>query len=514
MPMPNFYVPRWWQKFNIFDVDRGGDGVAPGKTPALRVMHTSDLFLGNFLTLWLFFCITLGIYSHIRAPEGRYIAIIGSFAGIAAQFTLYSGRTVAARWIFILPVVITVATAPWMLNGIRTPVISNMPLLLILTGWMLGRRAMLLVGGGFIVALVSMWAIEALGWWNMPVPLRGPDTWLMVFAFNLTACAIVMAVLIGNYQADMQRESACQERLTTALQFSSLVIDCSPVPIRVFDRIGRCIAVNEAYAQLIGVSRSQLMTESLHDVAMQKTSGLAEDCKRALETGQPLQKEIQAETNNGRSLWLQAHLVPFDSDGQRHLLAHFIDLTERHHFTQELKQLAFHDGLTGLANRRLFFEHLYHAVQQCQRNTQWGAVLMLDLNRFKQLNDQHGHEAGDRLLIEVAHRLRSTIRSTDIAARLGGDEFTLLLYPLGSTEAQAQAHALHLMSKLHDLLAQPYQLGDITHSSSASIGLALIAPDKNVDAEALMRSADAQMYAAKQANAQGRNVLPFSQTPT
>ena len=164
MPMPNYYVPRWWRKFNIFDVDRGGENIASGKTPALRVMHTSDVFLGNFLTLWLVFCIILGIYAHIRAPEGLYIAVITSFAGIAAQLILHSGHTVAARWIFVLPVAVTVATAPWMLNGIRTPVITNMPLLLILTGWMLGRRAMLFVGGGFVAVLVSLWMAESQGW--------------------------------------------------------------------------------------------------------------------------------------------------------------------------------------------------------------------------------------------------------------------------------------------------------------------------------------------------------------
>ena len=96
--------------------------------------------------------------------------------------------------------------------------------------------------------------------------------------------------------------------------------------------------------------------------------------------------------------------MPFAREGQRYLLAHFIDLTERHRATQELQQLAFHDSLTGLANRRLFFEHLRHAMERCRRSGEWGAVLMLDLNRFKQLNDQHGHEAGDHLLVEGARR--------------------------------------------------------------------------------------------------------------
>ncbi|MEG2034620.1 MAG: GGDEF domain-containing protein, partial [Janthinobacterium sp.] len=181
--------------------------------------------------------------------------------------------------------------------------------------------------------------------------------------------------------------------------------------------------------------------------------------------------------------------VPFAREGQRHLLAHFIDLTERHRATQELQQLAFHDSLTGLANRRLFFEHLRHAMERCRRSGEWGAVLMLDLNRFKQLNDQHGHEAGDHLLVEVARRITAGIRASDVVARLGGDEFTVLLHPLGSTAEQAHQHADVVRSKLQALLTQPYVLPGVTHHGSASIGCAWFDPLCSLDVEAVLRQA-------------------------
>lgn len=500
VPTPHAPANDGWRTiFSGNDADDTALMATPGHTPAQRVMHTSDAFFRRFLRLWLGFGVLSSIYTYFWAPEALYAAAICLLTGIAATVCLRTGHTVAARWLFVLPLCITTAVSPWLVNGIRTPVLANIPMMLVLTGWMLGRRAMWIMAGAFMLVVASLWGLERQGLWTMPVALRSTDLWLIVLLLSLLACSMVMSELIGNYQADMQREAAWQQRLSSALQFASLVIDHSPVPIRVFDQHGRCVAVNEAYVRLIGVPSTQLMRESLHDAAMQKTSGLAEDCKRALLTGESLQREVQAEAHDGRPLWLQAHLVPFDREGQRYLLAHIIDLTERHRATQELQQLAFHDGLTGLANRRLFFEHLQHAVEQGHRQRQWGAVLMLDLNHFKQLNDLHGHAAGDRLLVQVAERIQTAVRTSDVVARLGGDEFTVLLSPLGETAGLAHEHAVQLQTKLQAQLDLPYTLGDITHHGSASLGCALIAPDHGGDIEALLRTADAHMYAAKQA---------------
>ena len=163
---------------------------------------------------------------------------------------------------------------------------------------------------------------------------------------------------------------------------------------------------------------------------------------------------------------------------------------------EELRQLAFVDGLTKLPNRRLFMDRLQHGIQNSKRHSKHGAVLFIDLNKFKQLNDTHGHEAGDLLLIEVARRLCDVVRVSDTVARLGGDEFVVLIEDLDNQADVAQRNLTVLIDKLRHALAEDYVLGDIRHSGSASVGSTLFYGG-NVSAEALLKRADAAMYEAK-----------------
>ena len=241
------------------------------------------------------------------------------------------------------------------------------------------------------------------------------------------------------------------------------------------------MAVNDAYAQLMGEPRDALLSQSLHDNAMQ-SSGLTAECLHVLETGASAQREVQLTTSDGRALWLGAHLVPFERDGQRHLLAHFIDLTQHRHATQELKQLAFHDSLTGLANRRLFWEHFQQTQLLCARNQTWGAVLLLDLNRFKQLNDQQGHQIGDRMLRQLSGLLQQTLQPGETLGRYGGDEFVLLWPGTDSQQALQRAEALNRQVQL--------QLG-----ISLSLGVAGFLPHDTV--RRWLYRADLALYQAK-----------------
>jgi diguanylate cyclase (GGDEF)-like protein len=234
-----------------------------------------------------------------------------------------------------------------------------------------------------------------------------------------------------------------------------------------------------------------------------QSSGLTAECLQVLRTGLASQREVPLTTKDGRMLWLQAHLVPFDRDGQRHLLAHFIDLTEHHRTTQELKQMAFHDSLTGLANRRLLWDHFVRTQPLRVRHQEWGAVLLLDLNQFKQLNDRYGHNAGDVVLQTVARRLQHSVRASDVIARLGGDEFALLVQGDWSNEAQAKEHVQRLCDKLLRSLSTPCSLSEAGHAvayrASASIGFALIDPQGRNDLDTLLRCADTRMYQHKRA---------------
>jgi diguanylate cyclase (GGDEF)-like protein len=179
-----------------------------------------------------------------------------------------------------------------------------------------------------------------------------------------------------------------------------------------------------------------------------------------------------------------------------------------------MHEQALHDALTQLPNRRLLVNNLNLALAAHRRNGHLGALMFLDLDNFKPLNDQHGHAMGDLLLIEVAHRLRQQVREMDTVARFGGDEFVVLLSDLGADAEAVNAQAQATAQKLSLTLAEPYLLtpaaeneapGSVTHRCTASIGL-LVFNGGTGSAEALIEQADAAMYRAKQA---GRNRVHF-----
>lgn len=173
-------------------------------------------------------------------------------------------------------------------------------------------------------------------------------------------------------------------------------------------------------------------------------------------------------------------------------------------FAEQIRGMAYHDSLTKLPNRPLLLDRLQMALAGCRRSGNHGALMMVDLDNFKPLNDTHGHAAGDLLLIEVARRLQGCVRHTDTVARLGGDEFIVLLSGLTGGAESARREASAVAEKILAALALPYRLQDpgtgsapIEHHCSASIGLTLFTGDET-DESALLRRADTAMYAAKQ----------------
>ncbi len=160
--------------------------------------------------------------------------------------------------------------------------------------------------------------------------------------------------------------------------------------------------------------------------------------------------------------------------------------------TAKLEEAAFIDGLTGLPNRRLLFDRLAQAIVHSRRTGTFVAVLYLDLDDFKPINDTLGHKAGDQTLVEIAHRLQESIRTTDIVARLGGDEFIVVLPHL-----KGEAEWIATAERIRDVLALPMEIGDTSVKISASIGVTIY-PKDNSDEDFLLRHADQALYRAKQ----------------
>ena len=169
----------------------------------------------------------------------------------------------------------------------------------------------------------------------------------------------------------------------------------------------------------------------------------------------------------------------------------------------EIKQLAFYDSLTNLPNRRLLLDRLEHALTMSARTGRRGALLFLDLDYFKNLNDTHGHFMGDLLLQQVAERLLSCVRESDTVARLGGDEFVVMLEDLSEDRLEAMRQVEILGEKIVTALNRPYQLNALQHNCSTSVGVAMFGEDGNSH-EVLLKNADVAMYQAKKA---GRNLV-------
>jgi len=195
-----------------------------------------------------------------------------------------------------------------------------------------------------------------------------------------------------------------------------------------------------------------------------------------------------------------------DADGKAlRLSGTNTDLTERKQSERRIYELAYFDPLTGLPNRRFLIEELDKTLARHSRSGQYGALLFIDLDNFKLLNDTMGHDVGDMLLRQVAGRLRQALRDSDQLARLGGDEFVVVLENLGASTAEATPHADHVARKILSLLGQPYDLPGSLSPRTPSIGITLFDGSAS-GIDALLRQADLAMYRAK---ADGRNTARF-----
>ena len=230
-----------------------------------------------------------------------------------------------------------------------------------------------------------------------------------------------------------------------------------------------------------------------------------------------LRFEVQHRCKDGRLIWGEVLSKP-DRNAQGEIIGyHGItrEITERKRLEEQVHQLAFHDPLTHLANRRLMLDHLEQAMSASKRSQRHGALLFLDLDNFKPLNDTHGHGVGDLLLIEVAERLKACVREADTVARFGGDEFVVLLSELSTQPGEAAEQAVAIAEKVRTRLAEPYVLQSapsapsIRHECTASIGVAVFR-GRDESQNAVIDRADAAMYRAKE---EGRNRIQCAPGP-
>lgn len=294
------------------------------------------------------------------------------------------------------------------------------------------------------------------------------------------------------------RDISEQRRTENRLRLAATVFENTTGAIVVTDPVGYIVQVNENFSQITGYLADEVIdqTPQLFSSPVHGES-FYPDILRTLRQQGRWEGELWQRRKSGEDFpsWAGINAV-YDHEGDLvSYVCFFVDISERKANEARIESLAYYDALTGLPNRTLFQDRLGNALQQAQRRNEWLAVMFLDLDRFKPINDTLGHAAGDALLREVARRLCDCVRDSDTVARMGGDEFTVLLVGLKSRDS-AMAASVHVAEKVLASLAPAFVLQEREFFISASIGIALC-PQDGQEASALLKFADTAMYHAK-----------------
>ncbi|RMD01367.1 EAL domain-containing protein [Aquitalea palustris] len=302
---------------------------------------------------------------------------------------------------------------------------------------------------------------------------------------------------------DVSERNAAERAVKDQLQFITRLIDTIPNPVFYKDETGRYIGCNSAFEQYLGKARSELIGYTVFDISPPDLAARYQAADQALfdERGTQVY-ETQVVYGDGSRHEVMFYKATFDkADGSLGgLVGLMLDISERKRMEQAIWHEANYDALTGLPNLRLLRESLAKELERACRMSSNLALLFIDLDRFKEVNDTLGHHMGDQLLKQAAERIRAVVRSSDTVSRQGGDEFVVILPDI----SDAQAAGL-VAGKIIRLLGLPFLLGSNQVYVSASIGIALY-PDDSTLLETLVSFADQAMYAAKAA---GRNGFSF-----
>jgi len=298
-----------------------------------------------------------------------------------------------------------------------------------------------------------------------------------------------------------QQQQKDQARLVEIREKKLLqaVINAVPTPIFFKDAEGRYLGCNRAFENYIGKSSSELIGRGVFELFEESLAQVYYEADKSLfDSGGHQVYEAQVEYADGSIRDVVFHKAVFEAEDENidGIVGAILDITERKRAEEMYRRMAFTDALTGLDNRLSMMRDLEHALDRTLRTDKSLALLLLDLDRFKEVNDTHGHPAGDEVLREVARRLRQVVRKSDLVSRLGGDEFAIVIEDITGID-----QVLQVAEKVIKSLSSEIRYKDLTLSIGTSIGIALV-PEHADDIETLIRYADMELYRAK---AEGRN---------
>ena len=312
--------------------------------------------------------------------------------------------------------------------------------------------------------------------------------------------ALLTSALVGAIVIPWER------RLRLGARRAVQAIDSSNDGYWVLDAEGRFVEVNDAYCRMVDLPREQVMRMKIADFeAVATQDRIRAQIQRILKAGNE-RFETRHRRRDGQWIDLEITVTAVD---RRLLVAFLRDVSQRKAAEERINRLAFYDGLTGLPNRSLLRDRIERALRVSARTGARGALLFIDLDNFKALNDTRGHALGDELLVQVAQRLTHCVKASDTVGRQGGDEFVVLLEALNADAQEAHAEAVQVAERCRLVLEKPFGLSCGDFHVSGSLGAVVFQGQEFTTGE-LEQRADTAMYRAKQA---GRNRVVFFEPP-
>lgn len=469
---------------------------------------------------WILLSAGVWLYVLHSGTSRVYMAPMALLAGLASRTLLWVGKDHLGRWAILLPLCVTFGAVPILVSGARTPCLAITPLLVMLAGWLFGRRAMAILAAIFCLLVAGMATAELQGWWIAAIPLRGPAQFAVTWIAALFLALVTTWSMLTSFRQIRDIELGLQTQVLASERRLRGLLSGLNDAILLVGEDGRIQYANQAFCEafsiteppdtLIGLLASEFARRNL-SVFRDPEKALAR--MREMIGSRAACLGIEVTLRNGCTFLLD--LIPLEDGAVRYgRLWHLRDVTVLREAqekllqaNEQLKALSATDALTGLANRRRFDTMLDNEWSRCKRFGHTLALILVDVDWFKSYNDHYGHLAGDGCLRSVGAELAGLARrGSDFVARYGGEEFVLIV----------PESDLHQTRTLSELIRRAVRERAIVHPKSplglvtVSVGVALSTPLDDAGPESLLRAADDALYRAKR---RGRDCVEVSLNP-
>jgi diguanylate cyclase (GGDEF)-like protein/PAS domain S-box-containing protein len=488
--------------------------------------------LRRLILLNLLICVAVAwLYAAYSVFSTRERVVIGLWAGaiLLAYAILQRGRVVLAGVYFTLTNWLVLSYLAAYIHGeLDSPLIATNLLIAVAAGLILGRAYGLVFVGLGILSVVAIYFAQQSGVLPEPAfPLTAARS-LILHVLNFLMVGVVISYTTQVIREAMQRarlhedelleknreleaaraslELQVAQRTAEILeqkQYFEALMKNSPLAIAALDQNYRIVAINDAFERLFGYNLTEAIGAELDNlIATSETLAEAQEYTRRVRSGEQIYGAGKRKRKDGSLVDVEVYGMPVIVAGEQvGILGVYQDVSSRKQAEEQLQYMATHDLLTNLPNRFLYNDRLNQAVAKAKRSDRRFAVLFLDLDGFKEVNDRFGHQKGDGVLQQVAERLKGCLRGSDTLARLGGDEFSLILEDIQDAHSAAA-----VPQKLLSALVAPFYVDENEIIITASIGVSLY-PDDGDATELLLKQADTAMYRAKEL---GGNKFVFS----